>query len=351
MAIAALTRRRPKLFGNLLESLAHLNRPDGVRIDFIFVENDDRLSIEPVCQAFAERMGLPVHALHEPVQGIARGRNRALEKALELGCDFLAFVDDDEEVDPDWMVELLAAQAEFDTDLTCGWVDPKPARDAPGGLAGWMLRSRIARHRHRERQRMASDKLVRQGEHAVELREPRCGTGNWLCRLDFVRTHNLRFDPVHQYNEDGHFYQDMKARGGTLAQAPQARVWHIFSAEHSGPLTVYSRKRNTVQWRYGIERDGSPVRLHPGRCLLALVVIAWKLLHGAVFMALVPLTLGRSLISGLRAFGFAAGLWRAAWGLAYKWNPGGEEYVGNNQGPASEHQAASGAQRSVREDR
>ncbi|MBF2754875.1 MAG: glycosyltransferase family 2 protein [Gammaproteobacteria bacterium AqS3] len=316
VAIAALTRRRPKLFENLLESLMHLRTPDGVRIDYIFVENDEQLSIEPVCQAFAERTGLPVHVLHEPVQGISLGRNQALEKALDLGCDFLAFVDDDEEVDADWMVELLAAQAEFDTDLTCGWVYSKIPDDAPGGMAGWMLQYRLDRYRERERQRLLPEKLVRQGEHAVVAAHPQCGTGNWLFRLDFARTHDLRFDPTFKREEDQNFYQRMKALGGTLAQARRARVWHIFSAESAGALSIYRRKRNAVQVRYGIEPDGSPVPFGLRQWLMALAMIAWKLLHGAVFMILAPLTLGRSLFSGLRAFGFAAGLWRAARGAA-----------------------------------
>jgi GT2 family glycosyltransferase len=54
-------------------------------------------------------------------QGYARGNNAALRRALAAGADFAALVNDDVEVEPGWLQELLdAAAAHPDAGLFCG---------------------------------------------------------------------------------------------------------------------------------------------------------------------------------------------------------------------------------------
>ena len=53
---------------------------------------------------------MPVRYLVESRRGISLARNRRLD-AVPADADFIAMIDDDERPEPDWLEELLLAQA------------------------------------------------------------------------------------------------------------------------------------------------------------------------------------------------------------------------------------------------
>jgi succinoglycan biosynthesis protein ExoM len=119
ISICVCTFRRPQGLARLLRSLHRLD-PSTPPHDIIVVDNDAARSGEPaVRQAQAE--GLEVLYVVEPVRGIARARNRTLEPATGT---FVAFIDDDEEADPKWLIHLWREVKRNDDDGGCGPVVP-----------------------------------------------------------------------------------------------------------------------------------------------------------------------------------------------------------------------------------
>jgi glycosyltransferase involved in cell wall biosynthesis len=57
--------------------------------------------------SFLSYAPFPVFYVHEPRRGIAQARNAAMAKALEIGADWLAMIDDDEVADPDCHERLV----------------------------------------------------------------------------------------------------------------------------------------------------------------------------------------------------------------------------------------------------
>lgn len=76
----------------------------------IVVENDWTATCRPIIQDVSASCRFPMLYLHERVQGIARARNAALEKALALGVGWIAFIDDDEVAEIDWLAALMAKE-------------------------------------------------------------------------------------------------------------------------------------------------------------------------------------------------------------------------------------------------
>ena len=70
VAIGAITRRRPTTFGILLDSLASMQRPEGVDLIFLFAENDEAHQAEGVVAAFRASVSEPVRleAAESPVE-------------------------------------------------------------------------------------------------------------------------------------------------------------------------------------------------------------------------------------------------------------------------------------------
>uniref|UniRef100_UPI000524E206 glycosyltransferase n=1 Tax=Pseudochrobactrum sp. AO18b TaxID=1201036 RepID=UPI000524E206 len=70
----------------------------------------------------------------EPVLGIASARNHVLNYAVDHGYDLLTFADDDEQVEPQWLLELLKERDHHNLDIVGA-----PVRFAPpeGNLSFW----------------------------------------------------------------------------------------------------------------------------------------------------------------------------------------------------------------------
>ena len=111
VAVGVITRKRPRGIARLLESISALHRAqDGagtVRVTLIVVEND-------ISSALSEPLSckVPIHYVLEPKVGIPCARNRVIKEALLLDPrpEWLAFVDDDETVEPNWLQIMVAAE-------------------------------------------------------------------------------------------------------------------------------------------------------------------------------------------------------------------------------------------------
>ncbi|MDV7142728.1 glycosyltransferase [Tropicimonas sp. TH_r6] len=178
IVVATVTRNRPVMLGRLLDSLARITPPEDTELDFIVVENAETLSLAPP----AATLPGPLHLLNEPELGIPFARNRALDSALEMGADWLVFVDDDETVRPDWLAELHAGAVRAGADLAAGPVVPV----APDGA---LTRSEQAMMDYYTR--MAEERQTRM---AAQMAPRDLPTNNWICRLAAAREVGLRFD-------------------------------------------------------------------------------------------------------------------------------------------------------------
>ncbi len=109
LCVATITHRRPVMLGALLASFTNVRSPAGMELCFLVVDNDRRRSAKASVAAFAASVAGEARYVMEPQSGIPFARNRALNEAHAMGADFLAFVDDDEIVDADWLVEMIGA--------------------------------------------------------------------------------------------------------------------------------------------------------------------------------------------------------------------------------------------------
>jgi len=150
VSICVATCRRPNGLARLLASLSKLVLPEGLRVELIVVDNDPDGSAAAILDGFEGP--LKMRRLVEPRRNIAHARNRALEQARGR---WLAFVDDDEVVEPDWLeaywrqIQATACDGLFGPvqprveAVVTPWLDverffasPRMASGAPVGLRG-----------------------------------------------------------------------------------------------------------------------------------------------------------------------------------------------------------------------
>ena len=299
IAIGCVTRQRPKMFGWALKSLSRIQAPEGCQLVFIFVENDAELSIEGQIERFKGfAPNAEVLFALEPKLGIPNARNCVLEMALAAGCDQLAFIDDDEIVDRDWLVKLHGVMRERKLGLVGGPVIALRPEEKLTILQRtvWSGVKKRAKRIRRTASKLAKAGL--DGKVAVV-------TNNWLCDLDFLRKTGLRFDGSMGVSKgsDSVFFREFKKLGGKSGWASFAFVREVT------PLS-----RLTLGYQFQRGRDDTLASfthryttLGIGVVLRSAMFILSKLILGLGRLVLCLLDGGRSLALAMRAFGAAVG--------------------------------------------
>lgn len=307
VCISVATRSRPIMLRRLFQSFQNMHRPLGERISFLVVENDPIQNLMEEIEDF--RNAMPSDQIiyrNESVLGISSARNHALEYALEHHFDFLVFVDDDEFVDRDWLVNLLAAIDRRDLDIVGSPVRPTPVEGRltlEQQLVWHGIRHAGFKSEKKSRRRCA----VGRG-HTIKV-----ATGSWIGRLEFFRNTGLRFDSNLGLTggEDWHLWSKAKAVGAKSGWAADAIVYE--TVPHSRLTFSYhfrrSRDHNITEHmaRYSSDPRGTLKKL-PWK-------IAGRALKCVAVTIVVPLRGAQGLVSFVSALGGAIGLVQGALGM------------------------------------
>lgn len=124
------TFRRPEVQQTLL-SLDALELPDGLDLRIVVSDNDDTPTAQSVVNDTAANMMLSVLYRHAPARNISVARNAGLEAATEREADWVAFLDDDEEADAEWLAALLNHADRTGADAVFGPSVAEYGADAP----------------------------------------------------------------------------------------------------------------------------------------------------------------------------------------------------------------------------
>lgn len=140
ITITICTFRRSHI-ATTLQSLEAMERPADCAVSVVVIDNDDRPSAQERVTGTAAAMRLPVRYLHQPGANISIARNAGLEAA---STEWVAFLDDDEVVEPDWLVELVRRQRATGADAVFGPSYARYDADAPDWIVRGDFHSQVA---------------------------------------------------------------------------------------------------------------------------------------------------------------------------------------------------------------
>ena len=122
------TYRRPEELARAIDSVL---AQQGVQTIFeiVVVDNDPDASAQPIVRAIAAQSSVPIRYFHEMRPGISHARNTGVAHAAGR---YIAFLDDDEEAEPQWLAHFFATLQKYAADAVVGPVLPRfPACSAP----------------------------------------------------------------------------------------------------------------------------------------------------------------------------------------------------------------------------
>jgi len=138
VSVCVATCERPIGLAMLLGALEILEVPMRTALQVVVVDNDPDGSAKAICDEISARHAYPLHYVVEKRRGIPFARNAALSVALS-DSDFVAFIDDDEIPESDWLAELLRVQVLYGADVVTGpclpdYLEPPPHWVVEGGF-------------------------------------------------------------------------------------------------------------------------------------------------------------------------------------------------------------------------
>lgn len=305
IVVAALTRRRPLMLRNLLKSWGEMSIPDRCTVTCLIVENDNTDYSRSIVEEMSPLPnGLTIEYALEVEPGIPFGRNRAAREAIAHNADLLAFVDDDEMVARDWLVEFIlgyrnSKAALLGAPLYVG--EPVPSL---GIIERTIYKNQVSRYRHQANR--ASRRATLDTTKRVTV-----VTNNWLAETSLFSENQIWFDEYMRYTggTDAKFCAEVKARNIKVGWVDTA---HVFE--------TIPRNRLTFRYQYERGRDQSATHFHRKRALnkdvyLGLVIaVPLKSSMALLALAAIPLTGGKTLLRFARTTGWIVGRVTAAFG-------------------------------------
>jgi len=237
--IGICTFLRPELAATLA-SLAALT-PCGLPVSVAIADSDAQPSARDLVEGITVDHPLEVSYLHAPQANISIARNALLDHARATGARLLVYLDDDETVEPDWLMHLVAAWRDADAGAVLGPVRAHYLPDAPG----WMDRARA----HDTLPVYDPDGSITSGY-----------TCNVLVDLADPAARQLSFDPVRGRSggEDSAFFAGFLAAGGKIAFAPLAVVHETVPSDRARLAWLLRRRYRMGQTHASLIVQGRP---------------------------------------------------------------------------------------------
>ena len=206
ICVCVCTYKRPELLGKLLANLEKQETHNLFDYSVTVVDNDKLESARQTIASVVIQSGIQITYAVEKEQNIALARNKAVQNATG---DFIAFIDDDEFPERDWLLNLYKASQTFHANGVLGPVRPYFETDPPK----WVTRGRLA-----ERESFSTGTVLKKSKYTR--------TGNVLLdRSLFVGKDNF-FDPNFGKSggEDKDFFTRMIQKGKVFVWCDEACV-------------------------------------------------------------------------------------------------------------------------------
>ena len=254
VTVCACTYRRPEGLRALLDGLARQSFAQRLRpeVDVVIVDNEGSAEAPAICAQARQATGLAVRYVPEPQRGIPFARNACLDHVAP-NAEFFAMIDDDEVPDPDWLEQLLLAQARTGADVVRGAVVPVFSEGVPawireGDFFGW---PKLGRTTLTDGAQLSS-----------------ASSNNVLVRCAAARRLGLRFDTTMTFTggTDSLFFRRMKLAGCQIVYAAGARVRETVPPQRATFAYLwrvhYKQGCNKVPRKLRLEAKGAgPTRL------------------------------------------------------------------------------------------
>ncbi|AFH50169.1 Glycosyltransferase [Ignavibacterium album JCM 16511] len=220
ISICIATYNREKLLKKLLISLINQKTEDRFGYEIVIVDNNPLGSARSVVAEFIENSKITIKYFIQPIKNISITRNLCLHNA---SGNYIAFIDDDEIADENWLINLYRCIINFNADGAFGYVIPIFEETIP--------------HYIRFREYYFSP-LEDTGNIARFYY-----TTNAILKTELLKSNSIYFDTRYGLTggEDVHFFERLKRIGAKFITCKEAITREFISKERANENYLYIR--------------------------------------------------------------------------------------------------------------
>lgn len=210
IALCIPTWRRNDLLRQCLSAVSTLQLPDRHHLLVLVVDNDALGGAHTLCRELAQNKGLRLSYFIEPERGLCSVRNRLLQESLRTDAQWLAFLDDDEQPAPDWLLAHLHGLSACGADVSAGPVIQYLDNESP-------VTPQIS-------------------DNVSAPQIPRfVACNNVMFRRKLISEQGLRFDPLFNFTggEDFDFFESSRRCGNRHIWTGAAMVYETVTPERA----------------------------------------------------------------------------------------------------------------------
>lgn len=230
----------------------------GIRI--LVVDNNPRPIEKPLIEKLSVTFKHKIEYVHEEKAGVSNARNTAMK--IARSSRYIAFLDDDMCVSPDWLSSLLQTSKTYEAGLVFGpTYAVMPHKGDPSNIYMEPFFERVI------------DKDT--NGHIEET----LGTGGCLIDLELCQIPNPPFDPElnERGGEDDIFFDHLRQTGTQVAWSTQAVSYEIVPE---------SRATQHYIWQRNFGYGQGPARIHANRGLSGVPKVIYFMAAGGVQLCL-----------------------------------------------------------------
>ncbi|MCM2458090.1 glycosyltransferase [Rhizobium sp. CG4] len=225
ITICICTFRRPQITLTL-GSLSGIKTDKSWNVNVIVADNDFTPSARELVEASAVGFPFPIRYIHAPASNISIARNACLGAAKG---DYLAFIDDDETVTTDWLIELMNVATKNNAHAVLGPVRAIFSKDSPN----WMVQGNF----HSTFPTFVNGEIITgyTCNSLLDMRQPTLS--------------ELRFDIGRGKSggEDTDFFDRIYSNGGRISYAENAWVEEIVPSSRASLKWLATRRYRSGQ--------------------------------------------------------------------------------------------------------
>jgi succinoglycan biosynthesis protein ExoM len=221
--IAVCTYKRKQELERCLISLCDMNYPENIKTEILVIDNDIEKSANEIYKNFKNRLN--IHYTTETAQGLSNVRNKALKEAIGLGGTHLAFIDDDEVADENWLINHVNFYNKFEEIyISSGPTYKKFDRDYPD----YIVNNKVFR-------------VISRKELGAYKKT--CASGNVFFPLNIIQENNIYFDEKFNFSgsEDTDFFGRLNKAGYKIGWNYNAVNFEIVTSERANIKWILKR--------------------------------------------------------------------------------------------------------------
>lgn len=213
ISVCICSYKRPQMLSNLLSKLQDQITEDRFTYSAVVVDNDANKTALDTVNNWKNKSLIDINYFCEPEQNIALARNKAVANAKG---NFIAFIDDDEFPDKNWLINLFKTLNQYQCSGVLGPVKPYFETAPPE----WIIKGKIC-----ERESFPTGTILKKPD---ETR-----TGNVLLNKAIFSNQARPFNPDFGLTggEDVDFFDRMMKKGLTFIWCNDAFVYEIVPPE------------------------------------------------------------------------------------------------------------------------